>query len=94
MKLTKANAKEPLKYWKTWLALIIIVLATFSGFYVIWSLLFLLWIIISIKNQEIYLVERVNAKTAPITFWVANISWFVVSLYIVWEFLVLTGRIG
>lgn len=82
--------KEPfeidLSFWKTWIALVAIALATVTGFHIAWSLLFLFWIFISIKNKELFFVERVSASEAPITFWTTIAGWLFVSLYVLWEF--------
>lgn len=78
-------------YWKTWLALLLISIATFTGFYVVWSILFLFWIFVSIKNKELFFVEKVNLLEAPITFWTCIACWLFVSLYVIWEFFVALG---
>ncbi|MCG8669336.1 MAG: hypothetical protein MI867_07960 [Pseudomonadales bacterium] len=74
-------------YWKSWIALITIVIATLTEFYIVWWLLFLFWVAVSIKNKELFLVEKVSAQEAPITFWTIVASWLLVSFYTLWEFL-------
>lgn len=83
--VSSSDIKAPL-YWKTWLAIVVIALATVTGLYVIWSLLFIYWIFISIKNKELFFVEKVGMHDAPITFWTTMLCWFFVSIYVLWEF--------
>lgn len=74
------------RYWKTWAALLVIFIATFTGWYVAWSLLFIFWIVHSAKNKELFFVEKVEAKEAPFTFWTTLGCWLIVAIYMIWEF--------
>jgi hypothetical protein len=68
-------------YWRTISSLIILLLATFLGFYQIWSFLLLYWVILDIKSGETYLVESINKKENKFLYWLIVGTWLVLAIW-------------
>lgn len=62
--------------WKTISGLVIIAVATASGWDWIWGLLFLFWLSLDLKNGVAYFLEPVPRSTNPILFWIIIATWF------------------
>ncbi|CAA0125647.1 Uncharacterised protein [BD1-7 clade bacterium] len=74
------STRAQLRHWKTWIALITITAATLMGWYAIWSLLFIYWVGISIRNKALFFVEPIDMKDSPVTFWSTVCCWLTISI--------------
>ena len=62
---------EPL----TVMVLLALAAATFLEWYWPWGLLFLFWVIVSLRTHEAFLIERVTRIRNPILYWAITGMW-------------------
>lgn len=68
-------------HWKSILALLLIPVTFYfnwTEFY--FSILFLIWSVQAVKNQEVHLIETIYKSESPILFWHVTVLWFVLSI--------------
>ena len=58
-----------------YVALPVLLIATWFGFYWPWGVLFLWWLVPSVMTGQAFLVDEINRKDAPILFWAVVVLW-------------------
>ncbi len=66
-----------------YVALPVLLTATFLGIYWIWGLLFVWWVVPTILNGQAFLVMEVNRDEDPFLFWAIVALWAVLGLMMV-----------
>ena len=61
--------------WLTVIALPVLLISTYYGFYAAWGLLFIFWGITSTLSGEVFLIEPVNRRSHPVLFWLISAMW-------------------
>lgn len=74
-KLAK-NMKNTNLKWKSMLALVLIATAVVMDMPWLWGVLFLLWVIMDLKNRQTYLLEEITRDGNPILYWIIVTMWF------------------
>ncbi|WP_421903562.1 B12-binding domain-containing radical SAM protein [Maridesulfovibrio sp.] len=62
--------------WKSILALALIGTAVLMDMPWLWGILFLLWVIMDLKNRQTYLLEEIPRDSNPILYWIIVTMWF------------------
>ena len=76
----------PLK-WLTLLALPILLVSTWYGFYSAWGIMFVFWGITSTLSGQVYLVEPIERTRNPVLFWIISVMWIGFGvLYVIADF--------
>lgn len=82
-KESKIKSQSPSSFkWKTWLALIVLLLAIFFNYgNFVFGIIFLIWSIQGIRNRTAFFVENVSRDEHPVLFWVISALWIFLSLW-------------
>lgn len=64
---------------KSKLALVFIVIVLVSGQYWLFGFLFLIWVILDLKNKQTYLLEIIQRSENPILYWLIVLMWLIFS---------------
>lgn len=65
---------------KSKLALLFILICMISGKYWLFGFLFLVWVILDLKNRQTYLLEIIKRDENPILYWIIVITWLCFSV--------------
>ncbi len=65
---------------KSKLAVMFIITIVITGKYYLFGFLFLIWVIIDLKNRQTYLLEIIQRSINPVLYWIIIIMWFVFAL--------------
>jgi len=65
---------------KSKLALTFILVVVLTGKYWLFGFLFLIWVILDLKNGQTYLLEIIQRKDNPILYWLIVIMWLIFSI--------------
>nr|WP_239057217.1 radical SAM protein [Desulfovibrio sp. JC010] len=71
----KMNTGSNIK-WKSMLALLLIGAALIMDMPWLWGILFLLWVIMDLKNRQTYLLEDISRDSNPVLYWIIVTMWF------------------
>lgn len=61
--------------WLTLIALPVLLISTYFGYYAAWGALFVFWGVTSTVSGQVYLVEPINRQETPVLFWVISLMW-------------------
>jgi ABC-type multidrug transport system fused ATPase/permease subunit len=68
--------------FKSKIALVLILIAIFTGEYRIFGFLFLYWVINDLIKQETYLLEPIQRDKNPLLYWIIVLMWLYFSYII------------
>ncbi len=77
---TKIDTKRPFK-WKAIIGLLLIALNLMTGWYWIWTVFFLFWIVLDIQSGYTHLFEPVYKKQNPVLYWIIIGIWASLGVY-------------
>ncbi len=73
--------------WLTLVALPILMISTYFGYYSVWGALFIFWGLSSTLSGEVFLLEPINRGANPVLFWIISVMWIGFgALYILADF--------
>lgn len=61
--------------WPTIVAIPILLVTTYLGWYWVWGVLFVYWAVLAVLSGEVFLVEPIVRSSHPILFWVITVMW-------------------
>ena len=61
--------------WPTILAIPVLLIATYLGWYWVWGALFVYWAVPAVLSGEVFLVEPILRSDQPILFWIITAMW-------------------
>lgn len=81
---SSAKKQEPVMgknmKWKSLLALGLIAVALIMDMPWLWGIIFLLWVIMDLKNKQTYLLEEIPRDSNPFLYWIIVTMWFCFTL--------------
>ncbi len=61
--------------WPTLIALPVLLVTAYFGYYAAWGALFVFWGVTSTRSGQVYLVEPIDRQETPVLFWAISAMW-------------------
>jgi len=66
---------------KSKVALVFIIVVLFTQKYWLFGFLFLVWVVLDLKNRQTYLLEIVPRNSNPVLYWIIVLMWLAFSIF-------------
>ncbi len=63
----------------TVVALLVLLAATFVGWYWVWGILFLYWAVLGIVTGNAFVLQTVQRDESPLLFWLISVAWLILA---------------